>query len=116
MVTAKSAVTNQPRLKKAYYDSFQKELMQELGLKNLHEVPFLEKIVVCEGLGRAKDDKKLFEVAANTLGKITAQRPVETSAKQSIASFKLREGSKIGLKVTLRGGRMYEFETGNRLL
>jgi large subunit ribosomal protein L5 len=61
------------------------------------------------GLGRAKDDKKAFEVATNTLRKITGQQPVATISKKSIASFKLREGSKIGLKVTLRGERMYEF-------
>jgi len=60
-------------------------------------------------VGRGKDDKKLFEVATNTLKKITAQQPVETIAKKSIASFKLREGNRIGLKVTLRDVRMYEF-------
>ena len=72
-------------------------------------MPRLEKIVVNVGLGRAKDDKRLLEVAANTLRKITGQQPVETTARKSIASFKLREGNKIGLKVTLRGERMYEF-------
>jgi large subunit ribosomal protein L5 len=61
------------------------------------------------GLGRAKDDKKVLEVATNTLRKITGQQPVETIAKNSIAGFKLREGNKIGLKVTLRGDKMYEF-------
>jgi large subunit ribosomal protein L5 len=60
-------------------------------------------------MGRAKDDKRLLEVAANTIRKITGQQPIETIAKQSIASFKLREGNKIGIKVTLRGDRMYEF-------
>ncbi|MDB5181613.1 MAG: ribosomal protein, partial [Candidatus Saccharibacteria bacterium] len=60
-------------------------------------------------LGRAKDDKRLMEVATNTLTKITGQKPVETTARLSIATFKLREGNKIGLKVTLRGDRMYEF-------
>jgi large subunit ribosomal protein L5 len=60
-------------------------------------------------LGRAKDDKRAFEVATNTLQKITGQKPIETFAKVSIATFKLREGNKIGLKVTLRGERMYEF-------
>jgi large subunit ribosomal protein L5 len=85
------------------------ELMKELGLKNIHEVPRLEKIVVNTGLGKAKDDKKVLEVATNTLRKITGQQPVETIARNSIAGFKLREGNKIGLKVTLRGERMYEF-------
>jgi large subunit ribosomal protein L5 len=72
-------------------------------------VPRLEKITVNVGLGRGKDDKKLKEAAINTLRKITGQQPIETVSKKSIASFKLREGEKIGLKVTLRGDKMYEF-------
>jgi len=98
-----------PRLKKLYVDEIAGQLKDELKLSNIHEVPRLEKIVINVGLGRAKDDKRLLEVAENTLMKITGQKPVQTVAKQSIASFKLREGSKIGLKVTLRDGRMYEF-------
>lgn len=98
-----------PRLKQAYLDTYSKELMNELGLKNVNQLPVLEKIVVNVGLGRAKDDKQMFEVATNTLMKVTGQKPVETYAKMSIATFKLREGNKIGLKVTLRGDRMYEF-------
>jgi large subunit ribosomal protein L5 len=98
-----------PRLKKLYVDEIAKQLKDELKLSNLHEAPRLEKIVINVGLGRAKDDKRLLEVAENTLIKITGQKPVQTLAKQSIASFKLREGSKIGLKVTLRDARMYEF-------
>ncbi|MBI2592511.1 50S ribosomal protein L5 [Candidatus Saccharibacteria bacterium] len=86
-----------------------KQLKDELGLANLHETPRLEAIVVNVGLGRAKDDKRLLEVAENTLSKITGQKPVQTTAKRSIASFKLRQGSKIGLMVTLRDARMYEF-------
>lgn len=97
------------RLQVLYNDKLVKELQKELGLKNLHEVPRLEKVVVNCGLGRAKDDKKMLETAANTLRKVTGQQPVETTARNSIAGFKLREGNKIGLKVTLRGGRMYEF-------
>jgi large subunit ribosomal protein L5 len=97
------------RLRVQYNDTFVKELQTELGLKNTHQVPKLEKIVVNIGLGKAKDDKKVLEVATNTLRKITGQQPVETVAKNSIAGFKLREGNKIGLKVTLRGDRMYEF-------
>lgn len=97
-----------PRLK-AEYNVFSKELMSGLKLENIHEVPRLEKIVINVGLGRAKDDKKQMEVATNTLRKITGQQPIETIAKKSIASFKLREGNKIGLKVTLRDQRMYEF-------
>lgn len=98
-----------PRLKLRYRNEIVKELMQELKLKNSHEVPRLTKIVVNSGLGRAKDDKRLMEVATNTLRKITGQQPIETVAHNSIASFKLREGNKIGLKVTLRDERMYEF-------
>ncbi|HSX27363.1 MAG TPA: 50S ribosomal protein L5 [Patescibacteria group bacterium] len=98
-----------PRLKHLYKTKYVAELQKELELSNVHEVPRLEKIVLNIGLGRAKDDKKIIEVATNTLRKITGQQPVETTAKQSIASFKLREGNKIGLKVTLRDGRMYEF-------
>ncbi len=97
------------RLRASYNATGASELKKELGLRNAHQVPKLEKIVVNIGLGRAKDDKKYMEVAANTLRKITGQQPVETIAKKSIASFKLREGNKIGLKVTLRGDRMYEF-------
>src|SRR4051812_45143802 len=97
-----------PRLRQLY-DAQLGELQTELGLKNPHEVPRLQKIVVNIGLGKAKDDKKIMEVATNTLRKISGQHPVETAAKNSIAGFKLREGNKIGLKVTLRGDRMYEF-------
>jgi large subunit ribosomal protein L5 len=103
------ATSYTPRLKALYFSQFAKELQDELGLPNLNEAPRLEKIVLNVGLGRAKDDKKAMEVAANTLRKITGQHPVKTIAKKSIAGFKLREGSKIGLKVTLRGDRMYEF-------
>ncbi|MDO8592051.1 MAG: 50S ribosomal protein L5 [bacterium] len=101
--------TYQARLKRQYGDEIAKQLKDELSLSNLHEAPRLEKIIINVGLGRAKDDKRLLEVAGNTLIKITGQKPVQTLAKQSIASFKLREGSKIGLKVTLRDTRMYEF-------
>ncbi|HPD98711.1 50S ribosomal protein L5 [Candidatus Saccharibacteria bacterium] len=104
--------TKQPtnaRLKVQYNTTYRAELRTELGLSNINQVPKLEKIVVNVGLGRAKDDKKLMEVATNTLIRITGQKPIQTTAKKSIASFKLREGNKIGLKVTLRGEMMYEF-------
>jgi large subunit ribosomal protein L5 len=102
-------VKYESRLKQLYLTEISPSLKKELGLKNVFEVPRLEKIVINAGLGRAKDDKRLLEVAANTIRKITGQQPIETVAKQSIASFKLREGNKVGLKVTLRGDRMYEF-------
>lgn len=97
------------RLKTLYNTEYAAALQKELGLSNAQEVPRLEKVVINVGLGRAKDDKKLMEVATNTLRKITGQQPIETTARLSIASFKLREGNKIGLKVTLRGEKMYEF-------
>jgi large subunit ribosomal protein L5 len=101
--------TYEARLKLRYQETLASELQKEIGLDNLNEAPRLEKIIVSAGLGRAKDDKRLLEVAANTLSKITGQKPVETAARKSIASFKLREGNKVGVKVTLRGARMYEF-------
>lgn len=97
------------RLKKLYNEQYAAELKEELGLTNVHTVPKLEKLVLNIGMGRAKDDKKLFEVATNTIEKITGQKPVNTYSKVNIATFKLREGNKIGIKVTLRGDRMYEF-------
>ncbi len=108
---AKVAVkaTTTARLREMYKGTIATELKKELGLPNAHQVPKLDKIVLNIGLGRAKDDKKYIEVATNTLRKITGQEPVQTIAKKSIAGFKLREGNMIGLKVTLRGDKMYEF-------
>jgi large subunit ribosomal protein L5 len=97
------------RLKQDFRTKYAAELQKELSLKNPHQVPTIEKIVLNIGMGRAKDDKRAFEVATNTLTKITGQKPIETFARMSIATFKLREGNKVGLKVTLRGDRMYEF-------
>ncbi len=97
------------RLQSDYTTTFVAELQKELELTNVHQVPRLEKLVVNIGLGRAKDDKKTIAAAKNTLRKITGQAPVETVAKNSIAGFKLREGNMIGLKLTLRGERMYDF-------
>ncbi len=106
MTTAK---LDTARMREQYTTKFQSELLTDLKLGNLNEVPKLQKIVLNIGLGRAKEDKKMMEVAANTLRKITGQQPVETFARMSIATFKLREGMKIGLKVTLRENQMYEF-------
>lgn len=106
---AKAVVVNTTRLRAAYNDKIAGELQKELGLTNPHQVPKLLKITLNVGLGKAEDDKKTIEAATNTLRKITGQNPVATAAKKSIASFKLREGNKIGLKVTLRGDYMYEF-------
>lgn len=106
---AKAPVSTKARLRVAYNEKLAAELKEELGLKNVHQIPKLEKIVINVGLGKAKDDKRIMEIATNTLVKITGQQPIETVAKNSIAGFKLREGNKIGLKVTLRGEKMYEF-------
>lgn len=108
VTTAKPNPTT-ARLKTAYIQKYRTELVKELKLDNFHEVPRLHKIVINIGLGKAQGDKKMMEVATNTLRKITGQQPVQTAAKKSIAAFKLREGVKIGLKVTLRDERMYEF-------
>lgn len=97
------------RLKTLYVSEIAPGLMKELELANINEAPKLDKITINVGLGRAKDEKRLLDVAANTLTKITGRKPIETVSKKSIASFKLREGNKIGMKVTLRGEQMYEF-------
>jgi large subunit ribosomal protein L5 len=98
-----------PRLKTEYNTRIINELESELKLTNINQVPRLEKIIVAAGLGKGKEDNKLIDTAINTLRKITGQQPITTTAKKSIATFKLRQGSKVGLKVTLRGDRMYEF-------
>jgi large subunit ribosomal protein L5 len=99
-----------PRLKALYKDQFVKELQAELNLANVHQVPKLEKIVVSVGIGKNKDDKRFYEVVKNTLVKITGQAPVDRMAKKSIAGFKIRAGmNRVGISVTLRGARMYEF-------
>lgn len=108
-MATKTTTASTTRFKDAYNNQYKQELLTELKLTNPHQVPKLDKIVINVGLGKAKDDKKLMEVATNTLRKITGQEPVQTTARLSIASFKLREGNKIGLKVTLRGDMMYEF-------
>jgi len=99
-----------PRLKALYKDQFVKELQAELNLGNVHQVPKLEKIVVSVGIGKNKDDKRYYEVVRNTLTKITGQQPIDRMAKKSIAGFKIRAGmNRVGISVTLRGARMYEF-------
>lgn len=99
-----------PRLKQLYHDTLVGELMQEQGIKNINEVPQLEKIVVSVGIGKHKDDKRYYETVATTLRKITGQQPVDRMAKKSIATFKIRAGmNRVGVSVTLRGARMYEF-------
>lgn len=108
---AKTAVSTAPRLKALYDTTYRGELQAELELANVHQVPKLEKIVVSVGTGKAKDDKRNLETVKNTLTKVTGQAPVERLAKKSIAGFKIRKnmGAPIGVTVTLRGARMYEF-------
>ncbi len=108
---AKAAVSTAPRLKALYDTTYRSELQAELAIKNVHQVPSLEKIVVSVGTGKAKDDKRNLETVKNTLTKVTGQAPVERLAKKSIAGFKIRKamGAPIGVSVTLRGARMYEF-------
>ena len=100
-----------PRLKALYNTQYKKELQAELGLANINQAPKLEKIVVSVGTGKSKDDKRHLETVKNTLTKITGQAPVERQAKKSIAGFKIRAGmgAPVGVSVTLRGARMYEF-------
>ena len=107
----KTATTTAPRLKALYGTKFAKELQAELDLKNIHQVPVLEKIVVSVGTGKSKDDKRMLEAVKNTLTRITGQAPVERLAKKSIATFKIRAGmgAPVGIYVTLRGAHMYEF-------
>jgi len=97
------------RLKERYRDEIVRVMMQEQGYKNLMQVPRLDKIVLNIGLGEAIQNQRALEAATNDLSLISGQRPVITRAKWSIASFKLRAGMAIGLMVTLRGERMYEF-------
>ena len=97
------------RFKEKYIKEVQPALQQEFKYANRHQVPAIEKVVLNVGAGRATADSKILEHAAATLAKVSGQAPVVTVAKKSIASFKLREGNKIGTKVTLRGERMYEF-------
>ncbi|MDB5177970.1 MAG: rplE [Candidatus Saccharibacteria bacterium] len=105
-----TATTTAPRLKALYATQYVKELQAELGLENVHQVPKLEKIVVSVGIGKNKDDKHHYEVVRNTVEKVTGQHPVDRMAKKSIAGFKIRAGmNRVGLSVTLRGARMYEF-------
>src|SRR3954469_976064 len=98
-----------PRMKSDYEDRIVKAMTEKFGYKNRLEVPRLEKIVINMGVGEATQDKKKVETAAAELELIAGQKPVITKAKKSIAQFKLREGMPIGVKVTLRRERMYEF-------
>src|SRR4028119_2166150 len=98
-----------PRLRRDYDERIVPAMIERFGYKNRLEVPRLEKIVLNMGVGEATQDKKKVETAASEMELIAGQKPVITKAKKSIAQFKLREGMPIGVKVTLRRERMYEF-------
>ena len=97
------------RLKERYNNEILSSLVSEFGYKNVMQAPKLEKIVLNMGVGTALQDPKTLDAAVRDMTTITGQRPVVTKAKKSIAAFKIREGMRIGCKVTLRGERMYEF-------
>jgi large subunit ribosomal protein L5 len=97
------------RLKDLYKSKIVPELIKEFDYKNPMAVPRMEKIVISMGVGKATQDKKFLELAKKDLMMITGQMPLVCKAKKSVSNFKLREGSEIGLKVTVRHRRMYEF-------
>ncbi len=97
------------KLKEIYQKEVVPALMKKFNYSSVMEVPKLEKIVINIGLGDTKDNPKALDNAMNDLSIITGQKPIVTTARKSIAAFKLREGAKIGCKVTLRAGKMYDF-------
>ncbi|HUF57657.1 MAG TPA: 50S ribosomal protein L5 [Thermohalobaculum sp.] len=98
-----------PRLRQAFRDEIRAKLKEEFGYKNEMQVPRLDKIVLNMGVGEAVADSKKIRTAVDEMTAIAGQKPVVTKAKHSIAGFKLREGMPVGVKVTLRGDRMYDF-------
>ncbi len=104
-----TSVKEMPRFKAKYNDEVRAALKEQLELPNIMMVPRFEKIVVNMGVGEALQNSKSLEKATDDMATITGQKPVVTKAKNSIASFKLREGNAIGAKVTLRGDMMWEF-------
>ena len=98
-----------PRLKKEYKEEVVSNLKKEFGYSNVMQVPKLEKIVISKGVGAAVNDKKLIDHALEEITNISGQQAIATLSKKDVASFKLRKGMPIGVKVTLRGERMYEF-------
>ncbi len=97
------------RLHDLYTSEIVDAMVKKFGYKNIMEVPKLDKIVINMGVGEAKDNSKILDVAVKELETIAGQKAVLTRAKNSVANFKIREGMPIGCKVTLRGERMYEF-------
>jgi large subunit ribosomal protein L5 len=97
------------RLKEMYKNEVAPALQKKFGYKSVMQIPKLDKIIINVGCGEAKDNSKVVGSIINDLSIITGQKPVECKAKKSVANFKIREGMTIGVKVTLRGDRMYEF-------
>jgi large subunit ribosomal protein L5 len=97
------------RLQDKYRTEIVGELKKQLKTENIHALPRLDKIVISMGIGKAIENKNLLDAAAKDLAVISGQKPMVTRARKSVANFKLRKGQQIGLKVTLRGARMYEF-------
>ncbi len=100
---------NMPRLKEDYNSRIKAALTKEFGYKNVMQVPKLQKIVISKGVGAAIADKKLIDYALEEIAAITGQKAVSTISKKDVAAFKLRKGMPIGVKVTLRDNKMYEF-------
>lgn len=109
MAKKQENAVEQNRLQVCYKSTIIPALQEKFKYKNVNEVPKLEKIVINTGLGDVKDNSKNLQLAIEELKIIAGQKPIETKAKKSVANFKLREGSTIGAKVTLRGKKMYEF-------
>jgi large subunit ribosomal protein L5 len=109
MATAAKQAAKPPRLKGLYREKIVKDLMEEFGYSSVMQVPRLEKVVVSMGVGEAIQNKKLLDAALRELSQITGRRAVKTTARKSIAGFKVRKGMEIGAMVTLRGDTMYEF-------
>ena len=97
------------RLLEEYKNNIKSDLMSKLKLKNIHEVPKINKIVLNMGIGEAKDDSKLVDKAVEDLSLITGQKAIKTKARKAISGFKIRAGMPLGAKVTLRNKMMYEF-------
>ena len=101
--------SDQPRLRKRYDEVIAPKLRSEFGYQNVHQIPKIEKVVINIGLGEATTNPKLVERAVDELARISGQKPVVRRSKKSIANFKLREDQAIGVSVTLRGDRQWEF-------
>ncbi len=107
--SAKNVKEYKSRVQKQYAEEVVPYLMKKFGYTNVMQVPKLEKIVINTGLGDIKDNAKSIQITQNEIKQITGQQPVLTVAKKSVANFKVREGMTVGIKVTLRGSRMYDF-------